>query len=168
MVVLLIIAMTVIWSMPLLQQQVANREIDLVARRFIAHAQFARQQALYLGAVVGIEPRAMADWSSGWAVKKACRGVSQVYCHLAYGLSHPKTHPIVFRESSKRFIDPGTGRVGIWFNPAGAAKTAHGGFVANRLILGHQKSPGIERHVILGGGGRWRICDPAKDARRCH
>lgn len=89
MVVLLIIAMTVIWSMPLLQQQVANREIDLVARRFIAHAQFARQRALYLGAVVGIEPRAMADWSSGWAVKKHAEGYRRYIATLHTGYRIP-------------------------------------------------------------------------------
>ncbi len=50
---------------------------------------------------------------------------------------------------------------------AGAAKTAQGGFVANRLILGHDRSPSLEQQLILGSGGRWRICDLAKDAKVC-
>ena len=54
------------------------------------------------------------------------------------------------------------------FNAAGAAKTGKGGFVANRLILGHQRASHLERQMILGSGGRWRICDPARDAKRCH
>ena len=44
----------------------------------------------------------------------------------------------------------------ILFNAAGAAKTAKGGFVANRLVLGHLKDQGLEWHLSLGGG-HWRI-----------
>jgi len=35
------------------------------------------------------------------------------------------------------------------------------------LILGHDWDPQLERHLILGSGGRWRICDPSKDAKSC-
>jgi type IV fimbrial biogenesis protein FimT len=39
--------------------------------------------------------------------------------------------------------------------------------VANRLVLGHDRDPALERQLILGSGGRWRICDPHTDARAC-
>jgi type IV fimbrial biogenesis protein FimT len=26
----------------------------------------------------------------------------------------------------------------------------------------------LERQMIMGSGGRWRICNPATDAKRCH
>ncbi|WP_256438084.1 hypothetical protein [Polynucleobacter sp. MWH-UH35A] len=40
--------------------------------------------------------------------------------------------------------------------------------MANRLILGHRRVPDLERQMILGSGGRWRICDPLRDAKRCN
>ena len=44
MVVILIVVVIAMSTMPLLQNQIAEREIDSVARRFIAHVYFARQQ----------------------------------------------------------------------------------------------------------------------------
>ncbi|MFM8152167.1 MAG: hypothetical protein ACKN8Y_02235, partial [Polynucleobacter victoriensis] len=43
----------------------------------------------------------------------------------------------------------------------------NGGFVANRIIWQHKSYPELMRHVILGPGGRWRICDPGKDSQKC-
>ena len=79
-----------------------------------------------------------------------------------------KVYPVFIKDGSRHFSDPHSGKVGILFNAAGAARTVHGSFVANRLILSHQRRLNLERHLILGSGGRWRICDPSKDARRCH
>ena len=62
MVVVLIIAITAAFSMPLLQEQVAMREIDSVARKLITHAHLARQQALNLGVSVKLEPRLNGRW----------------------------------------------------------------------------------------------------------
>jgi type IV fimbrial biogenesis protein FimT len=169
MAVVLIIAIIASITMPLLQQQIAYRELESVARRFIAHAYFARQQALHLGEPVKLAPKLEGAWSSGWTVGGECKSKSaHADCGPRVWLSHPKTAPIFFKGGEKRFVDPHTGKAGILFNAAGAAKTAHGGFVANRLILGHQRLPNSEMHLILGSGGRWRICDPARDAKRCH
>ncbi len=169
MTVILMIAITVTISMPLLQEQIAIREIDSMARRFLAHAHFARQQALHLGEPVRLEPRLEGKWESGWSVKSGClRKQIRGDCISKVWLSQEKTAPIFFRGEGRHFSDPHTGKAGILFNAAGAAKTAQGGFVANRLILGHQKVPSLERQLILGSGGRWRICDPIRDAKRCH
>ena len=163
------IAITATVTMPLLQEQIAIREIDSIARRFIAHTHFARQQALHLGEPVRLEPRLNERWESGWTVSSGCIGKSNhLSCINKVWLAQTKTDPIYFGRGGGRFIDPHTGKVGILFNVAGAAKTIHGGFVANRLVLGHHRVPGLERHLILGSGGRWRICDPSRDARRCH
>ena len=56
MAVVLIITIIATMTIPLLHQQVAAREIDIIARRFITHAQFARAQALTLGIPVHISP----------------------------------------------------------------------------------------------------------------
>ena len=174
MAVLFMIAITAMVTMPLLQKQIAVREIETNARRFIAHAHFARQQALYLGESVRIVPRS-DHWEKGWIVKSGCLGrltqeaqASYVACKEKLWFSQSNIDPIFFKAGGKQFIDPHSGKKGILLNGAGSAKTAQGGFVANRLILGHKRFPELERQMILGSGGRWRICDPARDSKRCH
>ena len=169
MAVLLIIAIIAMITMPLLQSQIAAREIDTVARRFIAHAHFARQQALRLGEQVLLAPSTGAGWDSGWVVQSACIGkAAKPNCVHKNWFSQGAIEPIYFKGGGKQFVDPHSGKRGILFNAAGAAKSGQGGFVANRLILGHDKAPSLERQLILGSGGRWRICDPARDTKRCH
>jgi len=169
MAVILIIAIMAMMTMPLLQEQIAAREVETIARRFIAHAQFARQQALYLGQSAHIVPRSQDQWEAGWIVQSGCIGKSvKAACTSRQWFSQASIEPVYFKGGGKQFIDPNSGKKGILFNAAGAAKTAHGGFVANRLILGHLRVPSIERQMILGSGGRWRICNPASDAKRCH
>jgi type IV fimbrial biogenesis protein FimT len=158
MAVLLIIAIMTVLMIPILQEQIAVREIDTIARRFITHAHFARQQALHLGQPARIAPHIQGSWDQGWAV------ASQDRVWLTQGA----IEPVFFRGGGRHFVDPHTGKSGIGWNAAGAAKTAQGGFIANRLILGHRRSAGLERQLILGSGGRWRICDPTRDAKRCH
>jgi type IV fimbrial biogenesis protein FimT len=169
MAVVLIIAILAVIAMPALQKQVAIREIDSVARGFIAHAQFARQQALHLGSAVRIAPHSEKTWDDGWVIHSGCIGKStKPGCIDKTWFSQGAVDPVFFKGGGRQFVDPHTGKLGILFNAAGAAKTAQGGFVANRLILGHQGSRDLERQLILGSGGRWRICDPSKDAKRCH
>ena len=169
MAVILIIAIAATMTMPLLQHQIAAREIDTIARRFIAHAHFARQQAIHLGQPFLLMPTVREDWSSGWVVKSGCIGKSaNAACIEKRWFIQGNIQPIHFKSNGKQFIDPNTGKKGILFNASGAAKTAQGGFVANRLVLGHERVPDLERQMILGSGGRWRICDPATDAKRCH
>lgn len=161
-------AIIAVMTIPLLHQQMASSEIDTIARRFIAHAQFARAQALTLGMPVHISPLNGKHWDAGWVVKSLCqdRQLSPV-CTERNWFSQGDIGPVHFKGGGKQFIDPHTARKGILFNAAGAAKTAQGGFVANRLILGHDQDPSLERQLILGSGGRWRICDPLKDTRAC-
>jgi len=168
MVVILIVAVIAMSTMPLLQNQIAEREIDSVARRFIAHAHFARQQALHLGEQVLMVPASEAGWDNGWIVQTGCLvKVVKSGCTPKYWFSQGAIDPVYFKGGGKQFVDPHSQKRGILFNAAGAAKTGQGGFVANRLIMGHNKAPNLERQLILGSGGRWRICDPARDAKRC-
>lgn len=168
MVVVLIIAIMAGISMPLLHQQLAAREIETIARRFVMHAQFARQQALYLGIIIHIVPIDGHLWEAGWIVKNACTPqLSKGSCQERHWFSQGAIAPIYFKGGGQQFIDPHSSKRGIAFNPAGAAKTRQGGFVANRLILGHARNPSLERQLILSSGGRWRICDPKTDTRAC-
>ena len=102
-------------------------------------------------------------------VQSACIGkAAKPNCVPKHWFSQGAIDPIYFKGGGKQFVDPHSGKRGILFNAAGAAKSGQGGFVANRLILGHDRAPSLERQLILGSGGRWRICDPARDAKRCH
>ena len=74
MAVVLIIAIAAMATMPLLQEQIAAREIDTIARRFINHAHFARQQAFHLGQPVHLVPISGDQWEAGWVVKSGCIG----------------------------------------------------------------------------------------------
>ena len=169
MAVVLIIAAMAVATMPLLHHQIAVREIESVARRFIAHAHFARQQALHLGQSAAMTPHADDSWEKGWIVKSGCvNKQAKPSCIEKVWFAQSAINPVYFKSGGRQFIDPHSGKRGILFNAAGAAKSGQGGFVANRLILGHLRDESLERQMILGSGGRWRICDPARDAKRCH
>ncbi len=168
MAVVLIIAIMAVMTLPRLHEHLAAREIDIIARRFITHAQFARAQAFTLGMPVRIAPLTDNLWDEGWVVKSGCNDRPlQANCIERLWYSQGDIAPVYFKGGGKQFIDPHTSKRGILFNAAGAAKTAQGGFVANRLILGHDRDSALERQLILGSGGRWRICDPAKDHKAC-
>ncbi|QWE16904.1 GspH/FimT family pseudopilin [Polynucleobacter sp. AP-Nino-20-G2] len=168
MAVVLLVAIMAVMSMPALQHHMTTREIDTIARRFITHAQFARGQALTLGIPIQIAPITGNLWDEGWVVKNACTDKrASATCVERYWFSQGDIAPIYFKGGGKQFIDPHSSKRGILFNAAGAAKTGQGGFVANRLILGHEQDSSLERQLILGSGGRWRICDPQRDTKVC-
>ncbi len=168
MAVVLIVAIMAVSTMPLLQEQITTREIDTIARRFIAHANFARNQALYLGQSILIAPRADNQWETGWLIQGTCGDkTSRAGCPSKNWFSQEQLFPVYFKGGGKGFSDPHSSQKGILFNAAGAAKTGQGGFVANRLILGHRRVSHLERQLIMGSGGRWRICDPSTDLKGC-
>ena len=169
MAVVAIIAIMASMGAPLLQQQLAQREVEAVARRFIQHAQFARQAALFGdGLAVQMVP-VDHHWSRGWRViqtqtqmqSQATTSMQQVL------LSQGDIAPVEIDERSSGFGGPNGQHKRIGFYAFGSAKSQSGGFVANRMVFRHQHARGIERHAILSSGGRWRLCDPSQDSRAC-
>jgi type IV fimbrial biogenesis protein FimT len=158
MAVVAIVAIVASVGTPLLQQQLAEREVETVARRFIQHAQFARQAALFSGAHVHIAPLEQ-QWSRGWRLIQT--EMQQVM------LSQGNIAPVEIDERSSGFSGPNGQQKRIGFDVFGSAKSQSGGFVANRMVFRHQHAMGIERHAILSSGGRWRLCNPAQDSRAC-
>ena len=155
--VITLLSLMLFMGLPLVQAQFQERELEQTARQFIRHAQFARQYALYSGEHTVIRPRAGEIWDLGWQteVLEASSTIGVINSVLAqYEL------PTDVQIDAHRFRDPHSNTMQIIFNPAGAAKTQHGGFVANRLILSHTKANHLKRHIILAASGRWRICDP--------
>ena len=167
MAVVVIVAIMASMGAPLLQQQIAHREVENVARRFIQHAQFARQAALFGdGLAVQIVP-VEQQWSRGWRVTK-----TEVHPHSTSSmqpvlLSQGDIAPVEIDERSSGFGGPNGQHKRISFDAFGSAKSQSGGFVANRMVFRHQSARWIERHAILSSGGRWRLCDPAQDRRAC-
>jgi len=159
MAVVAIVAIMASMGAPLLKQQLAQREVENVARRFIQHAQFARQAALFGdGIAVQIVP-VEHQWSRGWRVIQT--EMQQVL------LSQGDIAPVEIDERSSGFGGPNGQHKRIGFDAFGSAKSQSGGFVANRMVFRHQHARGIERHAILSSGGRWRLCDPSQDSRGC-
>ena len=159
MAVVAIVAIMASMGAPLLQQQLARREVENVARRFIQHAQFARQAALFGdGLAVQIIP-VEQQWSRGWRV-------IQTEMQLVL-LSQGDIAPVEIDERSSGFAGPNGQHKRIRFDAFGSAKSQSGGFVANRMVFRHQHAQGVERHAILSSGGRWRLCDPNQDSRAC-
>ena len=167
MVVVAIVAIMASMGAPLLQQQLAQREVEAIALRFIQHAQFARQAAL-MGGGVGVDIVPVEhQWSRGWRVIQAAvhpHSKSSIQQAL---LSQGDITPVEIDERSSGFGGPNGQHKRIGFDAFGSAKSQSGGFVANRMVFRHQHARGIERHAILSSGGRWRLCDPSQDSRGC-
>ena len=159
MVVAAIVAILATIGSPMLEQQLARRELETIARRFIQHAQFARQVALFsvAGESVYMLPRA-GDWNRGWDVGH--RAALPL-------LSQGALDPVEIERRGSGFAGLPGEQKRIEFTASGSAKTQSGGFVANRLIFRHRRVKGMERHAILGSGGRWRLCDPQQDRQAC-
>jgi len=123
MVVILIVAIIAMVTMPLLKNQIAGREIDSVARRFIAHAHFARQQALHLGEQVLLAPATESGWDDGWLVKSGCiaKGAKSS-CTPQYWFSQGSIKPIYFKGGGRQFVDPHSQKEGFYLTPLGLLK----------------------------------------------
>ena len=163
MVVIALFSLILMVGVPQIQAQFYERELEHAARQFIYHTQFARQRALYGGHDMLLKPIVAnddeANWKLGWQVEGIGANDSTVIV-AQYFL------PTNITIQSKGFVDPHSGQSQIRFNPAGAAKSKHGGFIANRLIFAHTKNTDLKRHVILAASGRWRICNPNSSFHR--
>ena len=167
MAVVAIVAIIASIGAPLLQQQLARREVETVARRFIQHAQFARQAALFGGGLaIQIMP-VEHQWSRGWRVIQADMLSQRTTPIQTILLSQGDIAPVEIDDQGSGFAGPNGQHKRIGFDAFGAAKSQSGGFVANRMVFRHQHARRIERHAILSSGGRWRLCDPSQDSRAC-
>lgn len=162
MVVIALISLLLMFGVPQIQTQFYERELEHAARQFIYHAQFARQRALYRGRDMLLKPRARNDeayWNSGWQLEDVgTKGSPEMIVRHSL--------PANIAIHSGGFMDPHSGKSQIRFNSAGAAKSKHGGFVANRLVFTHTKNLALQRHVILAASGRWRVCNPNSPSNR--
>ena len=159
-------------------QQIAQSQLDEVSHAFIQDAHLARQLSREMNGTVTLKPLGQSefrDWSYGWEIVQGAFSSEEPLQTLKqYPLQsgHLKGRIQVAHESlkdSQQFTDmsaPHKARH-ISFESGKAALLNNGGFVANRIIWQHSAYSDMQRHLILGPGGRWRICDPKKDHQKC-
>ena len=169
-----IIASTFIESF---SRQIAQQQLNEVAYAFIQDAQLTRQLSRQLNTKVSLQPaneRGSQNWSNGWVIIQPTDSSMRGLLLKTYPLNQPHLNAQVqiatdLLKDSQQFTDmsaPNKARH-ISFLHGEPALLHNGGFVANRIIWQHKGHPELMRHVILGPGGRWRICDPGKDSQKC-
>jgi type IV fimbrial biogenesis protein FimT len=162
----------------LYSQQIAHSQMDEISHAFIQDAHLARQLSRQMNKTVTLKPLGHSefrDWSYGWEIVQGAFSSEEPLKTLKqYPLQkgHLKGRIQVAHESlkeSQQFTDmsaPNKARH-ISFESGKAALLSNGGFVANRIIWQHAAHSEMQRHLILGPGGRWRVCDPSKDHQKC-
>ena len=159
-------------------QQIAHSQLNEVSHAFIQDAHLARQLSRQMDKTITLKPLGHSefrDWSHGWEIVQGAFSSEEPLQTLKqYPLEsgHLQGRIQVAHESlkeSQQFTDmsaPNKARH-ISFESGKAALLNNGGFVANRIIWQHSAYSDMQRHLILGPGGRWRVCDPSKDHQKC-
>jgi type IV fimbrial biogenesis protein FimT len=162
----------------LYSQQIARSQLNEVSHAFVQDAHLARQLSRQMDKTITLKPLGHSefrDWSYGWEIVQGVFSSEEPLKTLKqYPLQtgHLKGRIQVAHESlkeSQQFTDmsaPNKARH-ISFESGKAALLNNGGFVANRIIWQHSAYSDMQRHLILGPGGRWRVCDPSKDHQKC-
>jgi type IV fimbrial biogenesis protein FimT len=159
-------------------QQIAHSQLNEVSHAFIQDAHLARQLSRQMDKTITLKPLGHSefrDWSHGWAIVQGAFSSEeplQILKQYPLQRGHLKGRIQVAHDSlkeSQQFTDmsaPNKARH-ISFESGKAALLNNGGFVANRIIWQHSAHSDMQRHLILGPGGRWRVCDPSKDHQKC-
>ena len=162
----------------LYSQQIAHSQMDEVSHAFMQDAHLARQLSRQMNKTITLKPLGYSefrDWSHGWEIVLGAFSSEESLKTLKqYPLQrgHLKGRIQIAHESlkeSQQFTDmsaPNKARH-ISFESGKAALLNNGGFLANRIIWQHSAYSDMQRHLILGPGGRWRVCDPSKDHQKC-
>ena len=167
----------------------ATQLVTKHANEFIFDAHLAREFAIQRKYKVSLYPLCGNDWLSGWQIR-----VNPDFDFLDTSDQNP---PLLVRRldnsiqhrlllSGAQFADMSlqsnqencsnhlrtsqtrqSTKKHITFNEGGFAQMHRGGMFANRLILTHSSFPSISRHIILGAGGRLRVCNPLNFQNKC-
>ena len=171
MVCISIMAILGSFSVQNFDRHIAQMKLQEIAFVFIADAQLARQYSRAFQTEVSMRPLQFNDWGTGWQILRR-------HSHQHQEMTTLKVYPLknslikVPHESlkaSQQFTDMTAPQKirHLTFKNGQAAKLHSGGFVANRLIWQHSQYSDLIRHIILGPGGRWRICQPKEDNQAC-
>ena len=155
---------------------IAQLQLNEVTHAFIQDAQLTRQLSRQLNTKITLQPLDQSDpqnWSKGWRISRSSK-TRQESLIKAYSIEHSHLNAQVhianhLLKDSQQFTDMSAPKKArhISFTQGEPALLHNGGFVANRIIWQHKTYPALVRHVILGPGGRWRICNPQNDYQKC-
>jgi type IV fimbrial biogenesis protein FimT len=162
------------FSISLFDRQISEIQLRRVVHAFIQDAQLSRQYSRQHSAEVVMRPLQTNNWVYGWHIQILDKSTPTNRITLkTYSLESEKLQGIVripeeLLKASQQFTDISAQRSRhLTFNNGQMALLKNGGFVANQIIWQHARHPELVRHVILGPGGRWRICDPREDNQGC-
>ena len=175
-----------------LKQYSAAAIVKATALGFIQDAQLAKILATSLQKPVTITPRCFNSWDTGWRVfvnpnmqfdskqndilvRFALKEVTTIppkdinppsgNQFSDVSLKYPFSHCNFDLTTSLNHTDSQTKHLS--FNSLGAAQTKNGGFVANRLVFWSKEYSQVTYQIILGAGGRLRLCQPSKINPQC-
>ena len=160
---------------------------------FIQAAHFARQQAQSRQEFITISPICGNRWDSGWIIftnpqlnfeestranallkyippKDITTTLDTTHHHTRYtGNGFEDISVANYQHACPdQLLKNSSGKLKhISFNPAGGAQMKNGGLVANRLIFLSREFPDMQQQVIMGAGGRLRICTPSPGNLEC-
>lgn len=175
MVCIMVIGLLMGLSTHLFQREMAILQLQRVAHSFIDDAQLSRQYSRVLSTAIAMRPLQTNDWRHGWQIQvwdESRDRESETLKQFAFktaGLDNFIQIPEAQLKATQQFTDissPLKSRQ-IIFKNGQIALLHNGGFVANRIIWQHTHYPDMQRHLILGPGGRWRICNPKEDNQAC-
>lgn len=162
------------FSIRLFDRQISEVQLRRVIHAFIQDAQLSRQYSRQHNGEVVMKPLQTNNWVHGWEIQIPDKASPTNRITLkTYSLKSEKLQGIVrvpeeLLKASQQFTDISAQRDRhLTFNKGQMALLKNGGFVANRMIWQHTRYPDLIQHVILGPGGRWRICDPKEDNQDC-
>ena len=148
----------------LLNYKIANHQMNHLAELFVQDAQFARQLSQEQSTNIWFEPLdPMNNWELGWQIRSASQILKihgrPKHIQLAYPLlKNTQQFRDMSHPNKKKYLKFENGQIAVLHNR---------GFLANRIIWQDSRYPDLIRHIILGPGGRWRICDPTHDKHEC-
>jgi type IV fimbrial biogenesis protein FimT len=164
----------------------AGTMLNATSRAFVQAAHFARQQAQSRQKFITLSPICGNRWDSGWIIftnpELNFEESTRANVLLKYIPSKDITTTLDTTHHQTRYTGNGFEDISvasyqhacpdqmpqrsseklkhISFNPAGGAQMKNGGLVANRLIFWSREFPDMQQQVIMGAGGRLRICTP--------
>lgn len=173
----LLISICLMIGTPLLmhiRQTQGIHEVEQVAQQFIWDAHYARQLALLRQEKISLIPRINNQWQSGWQIVSNPRfnfldeernppirtRFLPKYVLVSNTLSGNQFEDMSLQYASEK-------RRHLTFSETGHALMHRGGFVANRIAFIHTLAPDISRHVVMGAGGRLRLCSPQSNKNTC-
>jgi len=138
---------------------VADWRLVAVSQAFIQSAQRARALSLRHQQLVLMHPIHGKRWDDGWELVLDHQVIYRYQPSPQVAVAWDQLKPNQgFREKvlhQKEWVAE------LQFENGYFAHLSSGGFLANRIIWRDRSYPERLVHVILGPGGRWRICKPS-------